>query len=567
MSTARRLAISYSRFSDIKQARGDSEDRQDRLFRQFCTLHNLTPLTEVFADKGRSGYHDEHRRKGRLGQLVAMAKDGKFEPNTVLVVESWDRLGRLRPDKMVELVAELVRCGLGIGVCRLNDVFVEADFGTHKWTTLAVFIQLAFSESQQKAERVAASWQQRVADARQGKGAINHQRDGRLRLSHLPAWLEASGGEVRVIPERAAAVNRIFELAEAGHGCVRIVQALVREGVPPVGNSGRWQPAYVALLLADRRVLGEVQPRRAGRQKDGEPLCGFYPPIISEDMFSRAQAGRPALRGWDSRGRALASRDRLYTNVFRDLVRDCHTGAVLTLHNRRTRERPDLVLVPASARSGRASGYTLPYALFEESILGRLREVNSTDVLPKRGTAEDREASLRARLTAIRADLTALKADLERAYSKSLADVLRRREAEEEAVGQALQEERAKAARPAERAWEELPSLVDLIREGGDEARRKVRAALQRVVAGMLVLVVPRGVWRLAAVQVCFADSDATRHYLISHHPAGKHRPARWEVKSFAAPAAGGLDLRKPDHVRRAAKFLANLDLSGVNDA
>jgi DNA invertase Pin-like site-specific DNA recombinase len=566
MSTARRLAISYSRFSDLKQADGDSEDRQGRLFRQFCTLHNLTPLTEVFADRGRSGYKDEHRRKGRLGQLVAMAKDGRFESGTVIVVEAWDRLGRLRPDKMVELVAELVRCGLGIGVCRLNDVFVEADFGTHKWTTLAVFIQLAFSESQQKAERVAASWQQRVADARQGKGAINHQRDGRLRLAQLPAWLETSRGEVRVIPERAAAVNRIFELAAAGHGCIKIVQALVREGVPPIGNSGRWQPAYVALLLKDRRVIGEVQPRRAGRQKDGEPLCGFYPPIVSEDMFSRARAGRPAIRGRDSRGRALASRDRLYTNVFRDLLRDCRTGAALRLHNRRTRERPDLVLVPASARDGWASGFTLPYTLFEESVLRLLREVNSADVLPKKGTAEDREASLRARLTAIRADLTALKADLERAYSKSLADVLRRREAEEEAVGQELQEERAKSALPAERAWSQLPSLVDLIREGGDEARRRVRAALQRIVADMLVLVVRRGAWRLAAVQVCFADSDATRHYLISHHPTSRHRPGRWQVLSFADVAGDGkLDLRKPAHVRRLAKFLANLN-PGASD-
>jgi hypothetical protein len=564
MSTTRRLAISYSRFSDLKQADGDSEDRQGRLFREFCVSHNLTPLAEVFADRGRSGYKDEHRKKGRLGQLVAMAKDGRFEPGTVIVVEAWDRLGRLRPDKMVELVAELVRCGLGIGVCRLNDVFVEADFGSHKWTVLSVFIQLAYSESQQKAERVAASWQQRVTDARQGKGAINHQRDGRLRLSNLPAWLEASRGKVRVIPERAAAVNRVFQLAEAGHGCVRIVRALVREGVPPVGNSGRWLPAYVTALLVDRRVLGEIQPRRAGRQKDGEPLCGFYPPIISEDLFSRAQAGRPPRRGWDSRGRALASRDRLYTNVFRDLLRDCHTGAVLTLHNRRTRERPEFVLVPASAPSGRAGGYTLPYALFEESVLGRLREVNSADVLPKKGTAEDHEASLRARLAAIRADLAALKADLGRAYSKALADVLRRREAEEETVGQALQEARAKTTRPAERAWEELPSLVDLIRKGGDEARRRVRAVLKRVVADMWVLVVPRGLWRLVVVQVVFADSNITRHYLISHRPGGNHRPQRWQVMSFAEIGGKGLDLRKRDHARRLERVLEKLDLGGV---
>ena len=92
MSTQRRLAVSYSRFSDPKQAKGDSEDRQADMFRAFCIRHNLTPVREAFADRGRSGYRDEHRKKGRLGQLVSMAKDARFEQGTVVVVEAWDRL-------------------------------------------------------------------------------------------------------------------------------------------------------------------------------------------------------------------------------------------------------------------------------------------------------------------------------------------------------------------------------------------------------------------------------------------------------------------------------------------
>src|SRR5262249_21137272 len=153
-STAKRLGVSYSRFSDPKQGLGDSENRQDELFRRFCERHQLTPSAEVFADRGRSGYKDEHRKKGRLGQLIALAKADRFEPGTVIVSEAWDRLGRLRPDKQTELVAELLRTGVSIGICRLDDIFSEDDFGTHKWTTLAVFIQLAYQESKQKSDRV-----------------------------------------------------------------------------------------------------------------------------------------------------------------------------------------------------------------------------------------------------------------------------------------------------------------------------------------------------------------------------------------------------------------------------
>src|SRR5262245_140643 len=165
-TSRRRTGISYARFSDPKQEQGDSVARQDRDYRAFCDRHDLTPLTEVFLDKGKSGYKDEHRKKGRLGVLIQYAKERRFDRGDVIVIEAWDRLGRLRPDRQTELVAELLRTGVDIGICKLDDVFTEEDFGTHKWTTLAVFIQLAYQESKQKAERVAASHAARREAAR-----------------------------------------------------------------------------------------------------------------------------------------------------------------------------------------------------------------------------------------------------------------------------------------------------------------------------------------------------------------------------------------------------------------
>src|SRR6516164_5818485 len=173
MSKPRRLGLSYTRYSDPQQGDGDSENRQEEMFRAFCERHHLTPLPEVYADRGRSGYKDEHRKKGRLGELIAAAKEGKFTPRTVIVVEAWDRLGRLRPDKQTALVAELLQTGVRIGVCRLSDIFTESDFGTHKWTILSTFIMLAYQESKQKADRVAATWRRRRENARENGGLKN----------------------------------------------------------------------------------------------------------------------------------------------------------------------------------------------------------------------------------------------------------------------------------------------------------------------------------------------------------------------------------------------------------
>jgi DNA invertase Pin-like site-specific DNA recombinase len=123
--------ISYDRLSDPKQAGGDGQGRQDRMYQEFCKAKGLTPSgREPFVDY-RSGYKDEHRKKGEFGRLIAMAKDGKFRKGTVIVVEAWDRLGRLRPDRQTALVAELLQTGVDIGVCRLGDIFTESDFGTH----------------------------------------------------------------------------------------------------------------------------------------------------------------------------------------------------------------------------------------------------------------------------------------------------------------------------------------------------------------------------------------------------------------------------------------------------
>src|SRR4051812_21396571 len=109
--TARRTAISYARFSSPEQAKGDSEDRQRRLFLSFCKQHRLAPARQHFTDRGLSGLKGTYRTKGAMGRLEELAAGGAFPPGTVLVIEAWDRLSRQRPDVAVEHVSKLLRGG------------------------------------------------------------------------------------------------------------------------------------------------------------------------------------------------------------------------------------------------------------------------------------------------------------------------------------------------------------------------------------------------------------------------------------------------------------------------
>jgi DNA invertase Pin-like site-specific DNA recombinase len=561
MSRTRRLAVSYSRFSDPSQAKGDSENRQEQMFREFCQRHNLTPSGEVFADRGCSGYTDEHRKKGRLGHLIGAAKDGRFEQGTVIVVEAWDRLGRLRPDKMTALVAELVHTGVAIGVCRLNDIFTEEDFGTHKWTTLAVFIQLAYQESKQKADRVADSWARRRQRARES---------GALLGCHLPAWLEEVNGEARLIPERAAVVRQIFRLAAQGYGQTRIIRWLVAGKVPPFGHvcvtpgrsrsqfAGKWTKPYVRLILNDRRAVGEFRPLGRDGNPDGAPLVGYYPAAVTEEEFLLARAGQEARLNKDVRGRTVRAREVRYVNVFKSMLRHARDGEGFLLHNKGTAARPELLLINASGNGGRGKGWTFPYPLFEDAILTFLKEVSPADVLPKGHESPGTAEVLRTKLNAIRQDVAGLQQDLKAGYSKALSAVLREKEIEEERVATQLQEELAKAVRPAERAWKDLPTLADLVKKGGDETRLRLRPVLRRVVEEILVLIVRRGSFQLLAAQVFF-EGGARRDYLLVYQTAANRRPGGWWRESFRE--AEGLDLHKPAHVRQLERVLLGADL------
>src|SRR5262245_45587409 len=92
---SRRLGVSYSQPSDpYTQADGAAETRQEIDYRAFCTRHNLTPARVAYHDR-LSGYKGHHRTRGKLGVLVEQARDGAFDRGTVIVIEAWDRLGRL----------------------------------------------------------------------------------------------------------------------------------------------------------------------------------------------------------------------------------------------------------------------------------------------------------------------------------------------------------------------------------------------------------------------------------------------------------------------------------------
>ena len=336
-------------------------------------------------------------------------------------------------------------------MCRLDDIFTEEDFGTHKWTTLAVFIQLAFQESKQKAERVGASWSRRREKAREGSGLLG---------ARLPAWVELANGKHRLIPERAAALRRIFKLAADGLGHTRIVRTLEKENVPSFGEkivrenrtrsqfAGRWTKPYVALLLNDRRVLGEVQPTK-NHKPDGSALLNYYPRVISDDQFALARAGQEKRSNRDALGRKNGPRQGKYVNVFKSMLTHARDDLGFLLHNKGSSAKPELILITTSSNGGNGGrGYTFPYPIFEEAVLEFLEELDPATVMPNTDATPSTAEVIRAKLKNCREDLARLKEDLRAGYSKTLVELLRETEEKETTLANELQDELTRTAKP-----------------------------------------------------------------------------------------------------------------------
>ncbi|RYD61854.1 MAG: hypothetical protein EOP83_16050, partial [Verrucomicrobiaceae bacterium] len=120
-----------------------------------------------------------------------------------------------------------------------------------------------------------------------------------------------------LLQERADVVRRIFRLSTDGVGTYSIVKTLNRDGILPFGRSNGWNESYIEKIVKNRAVLGEYQPHAmidGKRRPVGDPVQGYYPPVVTEDEFYAAQAARRA-RATYKGGRKGVELKNLFTHI------------------------------------------------------------------------------------------------------------------------------------------------------------------------------------------------------------------------------------------------------------
>ncbi|MDH4656024.1 recombinase family protein [Pseudomonas sp. BN606] len=353
------LAYSYIRFSSPEQARGDSYRRQREAAEAYCKENGLELAAAKeykFFDAGRSAYKGKHvDDTGELKRFLGYVEDGTIKPGSYLLVESLDRLSREKVRDALPRFLDLLAKGINIYTSADRRLYTK-DFNDIDLIVSIVSMSRAHEESSVKGMRVSKAWRQKRDLARTEKKPLG---------AACPYWLELKDGVYQPIKTRVEVIERIFREAIEGRGQVITAKRLNADGVPVFGSttgkngskprnqSGTWGTSSVAKILDNRAVLGEYQPMHfldGVRQNDGEAVEGFYPRVIDEEVFLRAQAARA------QRKRYSVTKQATEFNIWQGLAKCRLCGDALHLINKGKPPKGYKYLWCHSAKKGSCTG-------------------------------------------------------------------------------------------------------------------------------------------------------------------------------------------------------------------
>lgn len=332
------LAFSYVRMSTEKQIKGDSLRRQLEWSQQYAAANNLE-LDDSLRDIGVSAWKGNNSKKGALAEFLARVERSEIPRGSYLLVESLDRLSRTQVMDALTLFTGVLRSGINIVTMGPPEQVytwegINGDFG-QLIITLTVMAR-AHEESQRKSERIRAAFANKRALSQRG-----------IRTnSSPPRWITATqvakGEFTYALNERAPLIEWIFECSAQGVGFDRIAKELNGRAEPTLKPSTRgWFFTSISNIVCNRAAIGEYQPHEdvdGVRVPRGDAITDYYPRVVTDDLFLRAQKIR-------HRNRTGGRGGRHFTNLLTDMVHCAHCRSKMYIINNSSSTKQHTYLV------------------------------------------------------------------------------------------------------------------------------------------------------------------------------------------------------------------------------
>ncbi|MBN8528156.1 MAG: recombinase family protein [Caulobacterales bacterium] len=325
-------AYSYLRYSSVAQKKGDSLRRQLEAAQDWAAGRPDIELDTSTRDLGVSAFKGQHRVKGALSSFLRKVEAGEIARGSYLLVESFDRLSRETEMVAVNLLTSITLAGIRVVTLADGHEYHEGSDAMDIMRAVIVMSR-AHNENLSRGKKIAAAWADKKRRARETGEKLSRRG---------PAWtlFNEATKEFDLIPARAAVVQRIFAECNDGLGITAIASRLNAEGVPPfVAKSDGWHQGYVLTILRSPSTTGLYQPtlttnrpgQRMQRRADGDVIAEYYPRVVSDEIFDRAQ-GMIARR--NKRGGGKGRRGKTFPNILIGLGRCEDCGGTLILGSR-----------------------------------------------------------------------------------------------------------------------------------------------------------------------------------------------------------------------------------------
>ncbi|MCX7307097.1 MAG: recombinase family protein, partial [Afipia sp.] len=361
-----------------------------------------------------------------LGKFLAAAESGRVPRGSYLLVESLDRISRQKPEIAQALFLRILAAGINLVTLADKHVYRSGNTDIGELIVSLIKLNVANEESENKSFRVGAAWKNKRVDAKALKPMT----------ALCPGWLKLSDSrktyELRA--DRAELVRRIFHEAANGIGASAIASRLNSESISPFGKSNGWRKSYVVKILNSRAVLGEFQPhtlRSNKRVEDGEPILNYFPRVVDDATFFKAQTGR-AQRRTGGGGR----KGKYVSNLFSGMTKCGHCGGTVVFENKGSSPKGGQYLVCDNAkRKLGCSAKRWRYADFELSFLTFVQEIDLAKILQPSSDSDARTAT-EAEIAVLKGNIALIKERRERTFelfekgmaTEYIADKLREQE-------------------------------------------------------------------------------------------------------------------------------------------
>ncbi|EPJ92143.1 recombinase family protein [Pseudomonas psychrophila] len=311
------LAIAYVRWSSTVQG-GDDKDSYDRQTSplEFFTSSTGVPVVETIIDPGQSAFTGENSKKGKLKGILDRIESGEIRKGDFLVVESIDRITRMRVLDGVALIQDgILKKGVKLYTTTDNKIYSyeDPDKDFENLLMISLIAKRANEESEIKSKRRRSAWNKAKTKATDGVPFNAHNLPYGLRHN-----LETNSFEI--VEDEAQEIKEIFE-------------GLKYEGVSNtlkkvnLTSKRKWSRKTVHLMLTSRYPIGTLMSqKRDGKKKVFERYIeNYYPAILSHKEF------QDALQAMKLRGKVkdYGRNTEGYLNIFKHCVKCAACGQSL----------------------------------------------------------------------------------------------------------------------------------------------------------------------------------------------------------------------------------------------